>query len=472
MHKSGVEPLVLNWNKLAMENLREEKYSESFRLLQKAEELLKYPDGTDPSKLLGITYNNLGCFYKKTEKYSLALRYLFKALDIEISSIFDKTNLAGTHLNISAVHSVMNQHEKALSHGIIATKLLKEANEVDKSITTMTSLIISLSNTGLEYEFLKDFENSKATYKCGLELAVKQLGTTHPITVALRKSYENIKEKRGKKRYSKKKTILLNKRDSGGLPTIKMPGRNKSVGSNSKLSVQIVMKGIRANSNKAFEERKSMREQLPVLGKTRTVSKRSKKVIKDQKIHGLEDKITELQNQISLCQQKYKKLEEIASRGRMDKLNAVVVIQRAWRKYSKQKAADIKNTLKDLEYLKRQMFKENLQNAKIKTINTKETQIIQPGKIRPFLNRFHIRTPLDTIPESKIETKAMKAILIQSCIRQYLARKKFRKIRAAVIKIQKNFKQYQCRHLFAYIRSSIILIQRSWRFYYYNRKVL
>ena len=498
MHKSGVEPLVLNWNKLAMENLREEKYSESFRLLKKAEELLRYPDGTDPSKLLAITYNNFGCFYKKTDKYTLALKYLFLALDIEISSVIDKTNLAGTHLNICSVYSLMNQHQKALSHGILSTKLLKEANDIDNNLSTMTSLIISLHNTGFEYELLKDIDNSLATYKCGVDLAMKHLGPEHPITLALAKSFHNLKSKPSEKHIIKKsaKKISVTRKTKGELPIIKaLSHRNRSVGSNSKLSTQVVSKeGLRTNSNKTFCEAKVMRKQLPSLGNTRTVMKRSKKIIKDTKIHGLEDKITDLQNQISLYQQKYQKLEEIALGAQLDRNRAAVVIQRYWKKYkgkgngkataekknidnkninkNKNKSPMVKDTLKELEFMKFQIFNDNIATdikqklSPVVSPRPKDSPIISFGAIRPIgLNRLqkNIALPLDIIRESKIETKEMKAILIQACIRKFLARKKFKRFREAVCKIQRNFRKYQCQGLFSSIRAAIVIIQSAWR---------
>lgn len=48
-------------------------------------------------------------FIKRTGKLKVSLRYLKKALQIEIYTLNDKTNIAGTHLNICAILSAMNQ---------------------------------------------------------------------------------------------------------------------------------------------------------------------------------------------------------------------------------------------------------------------------------------------------------------------------------------------------------------------------
>ena len=329
MHTSGVESLVLNWNKLAMENLREEKYTEAHRLLEKAEELLKYPDNTDSSKLLAITYNNFGCFYKKTEKYSISLKYLFKALDVEISSIFDRTNVAGTHLNICAVFSALNLHSKALTHGILATKLLKEATGIEHNISTMTSLIIALHNTGLEYEFLRDNDNALATYKCGMDLAIKNLGGEHPITNELLKSYYNLISKTSEKSHSNIINERIIKKKSEALPNLKsLERRNKSVNASNKTSTQIISKKeSRTSSNKTFLENQTIKKQLPSLERTKIVNKRSKKIIKDLKIKNLEEKINELQVQISHYQKKYEELEENTFKPKSNKIKLFKYIE-------------------------------------------------------------------------------------------------------------------------------------------------
>ncbi len=63
-------------------------------------------------RLIGITLNNLGCFYKRNEKPKVALRYLKKALVIEAATVNDESNLAGTHLNICAISSHMKQYSR------------------------------------------------------------------------------------------------------------------------------------------------------------------------------------------------------------------------------------------------------------------------------------------------------------------------------------------------------------------------
>ena len=468
MHKSGVEALVLNWNRLAMDHLREDQLAEALRLLQKAEELLKYPDGADLSKLQAITYNNFGCYYRKCHKFPTALKYLTKALDIEVISISDKTNIAGAHLNICSVYSSMNQHEKALSHGILAVRFLKEANEVEKNSTTLVSLVVALNNTGYEYEALKENNNALNTYKCGLDLASKHLGQDHQITSALFKSYSNLLSSFNYKTTKSKVQII--KKKTQGLPNLKsLSVRNKSVGSRSKFIYSANDKnGHRTGSNKIFAENID-RKNLPAIDKPRTVIKRKKRVIRDDKVMGLEDKITELQNQISNFQKKYKDLEAQVSR-KLSKQQAAVIIQRFWRKYIKKfniaPSSKAKFAIRELERIKKYLPNEQKKPIPPSQIKSKDNyEIFNTKSLSNYRNYKPIRIPLDPIRESKLETKEMKAVLIQSVVRQFLSRKHFKRIKMSAVKIQRAFRAFQCRKLFNDIKEAIICIQRFWRSY-------
>ena len=468
MHKSGVEPLVLNWNRLAMDHLREDQLPEALKLLHKAEELLKYPDGTDLSKLQAITYNNLGCYYRKSHKYPTALKYLTKALDIEVNSISDKTNIAGAHLNICSVLSSMSQHEKALSHGILAIKYLKDANEIEKTSTTLVSLIVALNNTGYEYEVLKEKDNALSTYKCGLDLAVKHLGQDHQITAALFKSYSNLLSSSSNTNKSK---VQIMKKKTQALPNLKsLTIRNKSLATKSKFINSVYDKsGQRTGSNKIFAENVD-RKNLPAIDKPRTVVKRQKRVIRDDKVLGLEEKIAELQNQISVFQKKYKNLEAQVSR-KLNKQQAAVIIQRFWRrclrKLKIRPSSKAKIAIRELEAMKKQFPIEKKEKIVVPGVvrykdNYENFQIKPVGYHR---NYRPIKIPMDSIRESKLETKEMKAVLIQSVIRQFLARKRFKNLKKSAIKIQKAFRTFQLKRLFGDIKQAIICIQRFWRSY-------
>jgi tetratricopeptide (TPR) repeat protein len=103
---TGIEGIVLNCNRLAMDYLKVENYKVSLGYLQKAEQLLQSDDlSKDKMRLLAITLNNFGCFYKRRSNYNLALKYLYRALSVEQAASGDPTNMAATHLNICAIYS-------------------------------------------------------------------------------------------------------------------------------------------------------------------------------------------------------------------------------------------------------------------------------------------------------------------------------------------------------------------------------
>jgi len=81
--------------------------------LKKAEQLIIFEYKQNPDqqiyRLVGITLNNLGCFYRRSNMPQVALKYLKKALQIESATANDTTSMAETHLNICAIYSYMNK---------------------------------------------------------------------------------------------------------------------------------------------------------------------------------------------------------------------------------------------------------------------------------------------------------------------------------------------------------------------------
>ena len=62
-----LEAIVLKYNSVAMDYLKLENYKDSLSLLKKAEEILNSDENDiipNRLKLMGITLNNLGCYYK------------------------------------------------------------------------------------------------------------------------------------------------------------------------------------------------------------------------------------------------------------------------------------------------------------------------------------------------------------------------------------------------------------------------
>jgi len=161
-------------------------------LLKKAEILTERDNGGR-----AVTFNNLACYYRRQGKLHAALQYLQKAIKIE-ARLDRVENPADTYLNTCAVLSQLGRHQSALEHAQQALILLQE--ELSKVIGPMAEdseapkadrvavLGIAYHNVGVEYEFLKKFDQSLQSYRKGVEVAERFLGPDHAVAVTLRNS--------------------------------------------------------------------------------------------------------------------------------------------------------------------------------------------------------------------------------------------------------------------------------------------
>lgn len=483
-------------NKQAMDELRYENYSESVKLLSRAQDLLSKITSKNIYKLQAITYNNLGCFYKTTGKNELALKYLHSALVIEKAPDFDPSNLAGTHLNISAIYSQTGDHNPALTHAITALKLLKGACS-DNSIKNITTLIIALHNTGIEYEFIGNIEKAAATFKYGLELAQEYLGNKHHFTTALLKSFLAITTTEKKYYFEKSKKRLQSsnaktmKSAVVGLPKMgkytgqefvpahkNLPKKKKEVENNEKKNKKF--RTLTQTADELVE-----RQELPMIEKPKTFGGRLKRSPHSEYVSALEEKINFLQSQLVGFEKRYKELEVITETKQKRRFSqndadlkhqkkskdwiirdkAAICIQKYWkgflarneltRRQEIQKRKRIEKDLKQLESLKKQVLQDRLKENNKKALGSGSERTSEALK----------KYSLPPIAETKFETKSQKAILIQSHVRMYLQRKKFKLLQSAVLKIQSHIKKSNCKTLFSKILLAIKFIQRFWRKY-------
>lgn len=183
----SAEAVILTCNRQAMDLLRAQEQQQALSLLLKAEAQVQgLPPSQTQAKLRSITLNNLGCFYKRASQPLQALEYLQAALDLAAGS--DRTNLAGTHLNICAIKSQLGNHQQALQHALEALRLLGSCLQTP-SPNQVTTLVIAHHNAGVELEYLRQGEQAAETYRQGLDLANKHLGIAHPLAASLQRSY-------------------------------------------------------------------------------------------------------------------------------------------------------------------------------------------------------------------------------------------------------------------------------------------
>ena len=317
-----IENQVQQLNKQAMDELRFDNYNESLRLLTKALDLLQKVTSKNIYKLQAITYNNMGCYYKTTGKNEVALNYLQKALTIEKTADFDASNLAGTHLNICAIYSQANDHTNALSHAITALKLLRNACTTN-SMKNITTLIIALHNTGIEYESIGNIEKAASTFKYGLELAQQYLGNKHQYTTALLKSFLAITTTEKKFYFEKSKNLekiknnerIIIKRNTNNQDSLPKVSRRTSQQNSPKQKYATVEKNKKIRSQMQTADELIVRQELPLIEKPQTFGGRVKKSPKTEYVNSLEEKINFLQSQLIGFEKRYKNLEDVASKN-------------------------------------------------------------------------------------------------------------------------------------------------------------
>lgn len=179
-------------NLLAMTYLQQEDFAMVLELLKKAE-ILTERDNAGRA----VTFNNLACYYRRQGKLHASLQFLQKAIKIE-AKLERVENPADTFLNACAVLSQLGRHQSALEHAQQALILLQEelskvmgpaadAENAPKA-DRVAVLAIAYHNVGVEYEFLKKFDQSLQSYRKGVEVAERFLGAEHAITGTLRNS--------------------------------------------------------------------------------------------------------------------------------------------------------------------------------------------------------------------------------------------------------------------------------------------
>lgn len=123
---------------------------------------------------------------------------LFDSQSLKIESkLANVQNPADTHINACAVLSQLGRHASALEHAQNALILLQEELLSPPGSDTagappqadrIAVLAIAYHNIGVEQEFLKRYEQSMLSYRKGVEVAERYLGSKHAICVTLRNS--------------------------------------------------------------------------------------------------------------------------------------------------------------------------------------------------------------------------------------------------------------------------------------------
>ncbi|EKX51441.1 hypothetical protein GUITHDRAFT_134373 [Guillardia theta CCMP2712] len=118
------EKLGRLYNSRAMVNLQRGENSIAFILLQCAQMVISDFEGSvDLESLKALTYNNLGCYFRREGMPMEALKWLRQAHDIE-ERIGEVSSRGSTFLNLCAVYSLLGKHLNALNCATEALKYL------------------------------------------------------------------------------------------------------------------------------------------------------------------------------------------------------------------------------------------------------------------------------------------------------------------------------------------------------------
>ena len=195
---TDIESIVLRYNKVAMDYLTLENFKDTFILLKKAENILNNQENEympKRLKLFSITFNNLGCYYKKSKKPLVALSYLQRSLELEIELNSNLSAVASSHLNICAILSSLKRHEEALIHASKATELLERSRQEQPLNTRILSnLVISYYNSAVELEYMRKVEEALRKYTQAY-IVCREMGDNHPMIHSLEVTLEKIAKK-------------------------------------------------------------------------------------------------------------------------------------------------------------------------------------------------------------------------------------------------------------------------------------
>jgi tetratricopeptide (TPR) repeat protein len=479
------EANVLALNKQAMDDLRQGQHEKAFELLNEAEKLIKAHDLD--CQMWAVTMNNYGCYYKKIGKLQEALSCLNLAMNKEKFVKGDAVNKAATHLNVSSIFSSLDIHETALEHAQKALKILKRSG--DKSVNTVTTLVVAFHTVGIELEALFRQLEAMRMYKEGWELARNALNEGHPLTAKLKKHLssvssclEPVKALRSSKPASCAEVHPISR--------ISHPSKSRLTCRKAPSSIQyretfpLISNDRTGNSfSQSRKNRKTLKSQeknFP-LQHLSTLPRRPLKmqVIDSKKIENLRNLIEEIEAESSIhpkniiIKEKVKKIQEVKSSIGVQvdppveplakKIENERKIRTSHRNRNYQRAAITNSELHLADLKVKEAIREvqNLQKLKEMTEMNEKKELVpvfKSSKVELFKSN-----KLSTIYESKYEDQRESLVMIQSWIRTFLARRKYLKILESVKTIQKQVKTWQTRKLFKKIKNAAVFIQSFFR---------
>ena len=468
-----MEEKVIRYNKKAMHYMHKGDNEKCLSSLILAQKLLKGIPITSCAKLMGITLNNLGCYYKAVGQPEQALIYLRQAIEIEKNNLTEVNNLAATHLNLCAIESQIGNHLQALDNCLEAIHLLK--NEFKNDNKYILTFVSAHFNAGIEYKSLGKYPESRKILQIGLEISIDYLGHDHLLTSKFKEILNSDDAIQTQKRFhSVHNSPLKSIRSSTAATSIKRKIRKDLDKSNETLNYSLgkFSKGRISPLRyvKKFRENLEKTSGIGIKLKTRKVKKHKNKNKYFSHLRDSSDKAIQ-----AISEKKKFSFKDIRN-------FSAILIQKTWKMYITRKYFQMNRLdfqISEAEEVARKAF-ENLERLK-------NRKLLSQGK--PIIEKLKELIPIPY--KAKLENKSSSPIKIcnrrsresskktttttfmlpriiklQSQIRKYLAKKHYSQIKALIIKIQKNWKGYQARKNYKKIYASIIKIQNFYHKYF------
>lgn len=148
-------------------------------------------------KMLSLTFNNLGCCYKKKGNPNVALTYLEQSLDLELQdSTTDELNLAASHLNLTSVLTKLGKHQEAIGHAksaiIILRRLIDRKDPRDEGQNLFQTEAIAYYNLGASYEHIGGLEAAIKSYEIAASIVHVRFPPGHPLGKTIGESLEKV----------------------------------------------------------------------------------------------------------------------------------------------------------------------------------------------------------------------------------------------------------------------------------------
>ncbi|GMF41435.1 unnamed protein product [Phytophthora fragariaefolia] len=191
--QQGCEEFLLLSNTLAMKALQQSTPGDTITAEQCSDLLLRAEQHTRHTGYLRsipeaqhinhrrvfrlITLNNLACHAKHTGKPIMAVRFLERALKLQLKwqgtdSIIPDHEIALNRLNLCAVLSQLNRHVAAVAHAQAAVALLSPAGDTDDlSVEISQLLLVAHYNLAVELEHLCDHDAAWRQYEMVINVA-------------------------------------------------------------------------------------------------------------------------------------------------------------------------------------------------------------------------------------------------------------------------------------------------------------